>query len=38
VFTIDTNKIFTQVLNKPSSYPQTALYKNTTAYCVAYEK
>ncbi|PMD22850.1 carbohydrate esterase family 16 protein [Hyaloscypha hepaticicola] len=37
VFTIDTNKIFTQVLNKPSSYPQTALYKNTTAYCVAYE-
>ena len=38
VFTIDTNKIFTQVLNKPSSYPQTASYKNTTAYCVAYEK
>jgi len=38
VFTVDTNKIFTQVLNNPASYPQTALYKNVTAYCTAYEK
>jgi hypothetical protein len=38
VFTIDTNKIFTQVLNNPASYPQTALYKNTTAFCDAYAK
>ncbi|KUJ20678.1 uncharacterized protein LY89DRAFT_579510 [Mollisia scopiformis] len=37
VFTVDTNKYFTQVLDKPSSYPQTAGYKNTTAYCTAYE-
>jgi phospholipase/lecithinase/hemolysin len=38
IFTIDTNKYFTQVLNNPASYPQTALYKNTTAYCSAYAK
>jgi len=37
VFTIDTNKYFTEVLNNPASFPQTALYKNTTAYCDAYE-
>ena len=38
VFTVDTNKVFTQVLNNPASYPQTALYKNVTAYCTAYSK
>jgi hypothetical protein len=38
VFTIDTNKYFTEVLNNPASFPQTALYKNTTAYCDAYAK
>lgn len=38
VFTIDTNKYFTEVLNSPASFPQTALYKNTTAYCDAYAK
>lgn len=38
IFTVDANAVFTQVLNKPSSYPQTAGYKNTTAYCTAYEK
>jgi phospholipase/lecithinase/hemolysin len=38
VFTIDTNKYFTEVLNSPSSFPQTALYKNTTEYCNAYAK
>ncbi len=37
-FVVDANKYFTEVLNRPSSFPQTALYKNTTAYCVAYEK
>jgi len=37
VFTVDTNTIFTQVLNNPKSYPQTAGYKNLTNYCVAYE-
>jgi phospholipase/lecithinase/hemolysin len=38
VFTVDTNKVFTQVLDKPSSYKATALYKNTTAFCDAYAK
>lgn len=38
IFTVDTNKYFTEALDKPSSFPQTAQYKNTTAYCVAYEK
>ncbi|MCJ1307704.1 hypothetical protein MMC25_001352 [Agyrium rufum] len=37
VFQFDTNAVFSQVLDEPSSYPETALYKNTTAYCVAYE-
>jgi phospholipase/lecithinase/hemolysin len=37
IFTVDANKYFTEVLDKPSSFPQTAQYKNTTAYCVAYE-
>jgi len=36
VFTIDTNKYFTEVLDNPKSFPQTALYKNTTNYCDAY--
>jgi phospholipase/lecithinase/hemolysin len=38
MFTVDTNKYFTEVLNNPASFPQTALYKNTTAYCNAYAK
>ncbi len=38
IFTVDANKYFTEVLDNPSSFPQTAQYKNTTAYCVAYEK
>lgn len=38
IFTVDANAIFTKVLDKPSSYPQTALYKNTTAYCDGYQK
>ena len=38
VFTVDTNKYFTEVLDNPASFPQTAGYKNTTNYCTAYEK
>jgi phospholipase/lecithinase/hemolysin len=38
VFAVDTYELFTDVLDKPSSYAQTALYKNTTAYCSAYAK
>jgi phospholipase/lecithinase/hemolysin len=38
VFTVDANMLFTEVLNNPASFPQTAGYKNTTGYCVAYEK
>jgi phospholipase/lecithinase/hemolysin len=36
IFTIDTNAIFAKVLENPSSYPQTSLYRNTTDYCEAY--
>jgi len=36
IFTVDTNKYFTEVLDNPKSYPATSLYKNTTAYCTAY--
>jgi len=38
VFTIDTNELFTEVLDNPASFPATAQYQNTTAYCDAYEK
>lgn len=38
VFTVDVNTLFTQILDNPASFPQTALYQNTTTYCVAYEK
>ncbi|KAI9735806.1 MAG: hypothetical protein M1834_001271 [Cirrosporium novae-zelandiae] len=37
VFLFNTHEIFTQVLDDPTSYPQTELYKNTTDYCTAYE-
>lgn len=37
VFTVDAWLAFTEVLDRPSSFPQTALYKNTTNYCVVYE-
>jgi len=37
VFTVDANALFTKALDNPSSFPQTSLYKNTTAYCTAYE-
>lgn len=38
VFTYDTNALFSEVLDNPASFPQTSGYKNTTTYCVAYEK
>jgi phospholipase/lecithinase/hemolysin len=38
IFTLDTYDLFTKVLDNPSSFPQTALYKNTTAYCTSYQK
>lgn len=38
VFTVDSNEIFTRVLDHPASNPLTAGYRNTTDYCVAYEK
>ena len=38
VFTIDANAIFSAVLDDPTSNPLTAGYKNTTAYCDAYQK
>ena len=36
-FLFDTNAIFSQVLQSPTSHPQTAQYLNTTTYCTAYE-
>jgi len=38
IFTVNTNELFTEVLDRPSPFPQTAGYKNTTAYCDAYAK
>lgn len=38
IFTIDSNSIFTRVLDNPRSNSLTAGYRNTTNYCVAYEK
>jgi phospholipase/lecithinase/hemolysin len=38
VFTVDAWQAFTDVLNKPTAFPATAGYKNTTAYCEAYQK
>jgi phospholipase/lecithinase/hemolysin len=37
IFKVDANAIFTKVLDNTSSYPQTSLYKNTTAYCDEYK-
>ncbi|RDW66417.1 hypothetical protein BP6252_10052 [Coleophoma cylindrospora] len=37
IFIVDTNTLFTKVLNNPASFPQTAVYHNTTAYCDAYQ-
>lgn len=37
VFLFDANGLFNQVLQNPTSFTQTAGYRNTTGYCVAYE-
>lgn len=38
VFTVDAWQAFTDVLDNPKKYPATAGFKNTTAYCEAYQK
>lgn len=36
VFQFDTHSFFNQVIDQPRSFPETALYKNTTEYCAMY--
>jgi phospholipase/lecithinase/hemolysin len=36
-FVFNTHKIFSRVIEHPCAYPQTCPYKNTTAYCTAYQ-
>lgn len=38
LFIVDANDLFTQALDKPATFPQTELYKNTTAFCEDYQK
>lgn len=38
VFSVDTNGLFTSVLDNPSSYKETSGLKNVTGYCEAYSK
>jgi phospholipase/lecithinase/hemolysin len=38
VWVYDSNKSFGEVMDKPSSHPESASLKNTTAYCEAYQK
>lgn len=37
-FIFDTNFLFTEVLDNPGSFEETAAYGNTTDYCTTYEK
>ncbi|KAF2091906.1 carbohydrate esterase family 16 protein [Saccharata proteae CBS 121410] len=37
IFRYDTYSLFNEVLENPSTYPATSIYKNTTGYCVGYE-
>ncbi|KAF1977338.1 hypothetical protein BU23DRAFT_294399 [Bimuria novae-zelandiae CBS 107.79] len=37
IFVHDTHALFTQVINNPKSFEQTAGLKNVTGYCTAYE-
>ncbi|KAL8755067.1 MAG: hypothetical protein Q9184_004911, partial [Pyrenodesmia sp. 2 TL-2023] len=37
VLLFNTNMLFSKTINHPSTYPQTAIYKNTTGSCKAYE-
>jgi len=36
-FLFDSNTLFSEVLDNPKTFPETAGYKNTTNYCFAYE-
>lgn len=38
VLLFHTNKLFSEVIDDPSVFPQTAIYKNTTGSCKAYEQ
>ncbi len=38
VWYFDANSLFSRVLDDPAAFPQTAAYKNTTAFCAAYQK
>ena len=38
VFVYDVHKDFGAVLDNPQAFPQTKGYRNTTDYCVAYQK
>ncbi|KAI4200958.1 MAG: hypothetical protein LQ346_002284, partial [Caloplaca aetnensis] len=37
VLLFNTNMLFSKAIDDPSNYPQTAIYKNTTGSCKAYE-
>jgi hypothetical protein len=37
-FQFDANAVFTQILNDPAAFTQSAAIKNTTQYCQAYAK
>ncbi|KAI4141396.1 MAG: hypothetical protein L6R39_005356 [Caloplaca ligustica] len=37
VLLFNTNSLFSQVIDNPTLFPQTAIYKNTTGSCKAYE-
>ncbi|KAL8734434.1 MAG: hypothetical protein Q9181_003214 [Wetmoreana brouardii] len=37
VLLFNTNKLFSEAIDNPSTWPQTAIYKNTTGSCKAYE-
>ena len=37
VFHFDTHALFNEVMDDPKSYPETAIYKNTTDNCGAYK-
>ena len=35
---LNTYDLFMEVLDNPTSYPQTAIYRNTTTFCAAYQQ
>ncbi|KAL3469739.1 hypothetical protein BJX99DRAFT_251774 [Aspergillus californicus] len=38
VFYLDTNTLFNDVIDDPTQFDQTAVYKDTTSHCVAYNR